>query len=88
VQIRGDPHEELPGEGLLRIDAPLDAVVEVVVDRVAERPLGLPDRFPLERHDGPQVGDGPVDDAGLGVDRGDPRVSLVLHHGSTPAFSR
>src|SRR5437870_689924 len=88
MQVRADAGDELTGERFLRLLASLRAESQVVLDGIAECLLQLRDGGTLKRNHIPSVDDFAVENSGLVVVLDPPNVTLVFHHGVTPASVR
>jgi hypothetical protein len=88
VKVGADAGDELTGERLLRLFAALRTEGEIVLDGIAERPFQFADGRALEADDIPGVDDFAVEKPGLVVVLDPASISLVFHHGVTPASVR
>ena len=88
MNLRIEAHDELAGERPVRLLAALGAPLQVVVDRLPKRPAQLVDGTALEGNHIARVDDLAVKQSRLGVEGHMADVTLVLHHGTTPASTR
>src|SRR5437899_212536 len=85
MQVRAHAGDELAGERFLRVLPSLRAESQIVLDGIPECLFQLRYRGALEGNDIPSVDDFAVEDSGLVIVLDTSNVSLVFHHGVTPA---
>src|SRR5262249_9792900 len=85
MQVRADTGHELAGEWLFRLLSSLRAKGQVVRDGIVECFLQFGDRGPLKGNHIPSVDDFAVENCRFVVVLDASNVSLIFHHGVTPA---